>query len=229
MLICCTIPKGWVLCFLCAHMYVCLQMGNNHDVEAVVSWGVNRPARKLRNRIYLPLTQGYSRCQNTQKWQVGKCASVHILSGILLQNKKYYGAIRSAVHRMHAQGRKADVLDIGTGTGLLSMMAVSCGADSVVACEVTLFLTLACEFLLVRGESFVISLCSSVRCQYIPSLARTAASRRMSSVLQHSCTNLGITFSQCLVQGSNAREMEEYTCIACIFRPSIQWRNVRDK
>ena len=28
-----------------------------------------------------------------------------------------------------------DVLDIGTGTGLLSMMAASLGADTVVACE----------------------------------------------------------------------------------------------
>ena len=28
-----------------------------------------------------------------------------------------------------------NVLDIGTGTGLLSMMAVSCGADTVTACE----------------------------------------------------------------------------------------------
>ena len=29
------------------------------------------------------------------------------------------------------------MLDIGTGTGLLSMMAAHCGADSVVACEVS--------------------------------------------------------------------------------------------
>lgn len=36
---------------------------------------------------------------------------------------------------MHECGRKAHVLDIGTGTGLLSMLAVKYGADSVVACE----------------------------------------------------------------------------------------------
>ena len=41
-----------------------------------------------------------------------------------------------AINKMHRQGKKANVLDIGTGTGLLSMMAVACGADSVIACEV---------------------------------------------------------------------------------------------
>lgn len=30
------------------------------------------------------------------------------------------------------------VLDIGTGTGLLAMMAAECGADSVHACEVSM-------------------------------------------------------------------------------------------
>ena len=32
-------------------------------------------------------------------------------------------------------GEEVHVLDIGTGTGLLSMMAASLGADTVVACE----------------------------------------------------------------------------------------------
>ena len=32
-------------------------------------------------------------------------------------------------------GQEVHVLDIGTGTGLLSMMAASLGADTVVACE----------------------------------------------------------------------------------------------
>lgn len=43
--------------------------------------------------------------------------------------------MEKAIKKIHNQGRKAHVLDIGTGTGLLSMLAVKYGADSVVACE----------------------------------------------------------------------------------------------
>ena len=60
------------------------------------------------------------------------------LSCILLQNKKYYIGVKRAVAQMHARGKAANVLDIGTGTGLLSMMAAACGADTVTACEVSL-------------------------------------------------------------------------------------------
>lgn len=51
------------------------------------------------------------------------------------RNQKYYRAIKSAIDKTHAMGKKAFVLDIGTGTGLLSMMAAKSGADSVIACE----------------------------------------------------------------------------------------------
>ncbi|KAL1128975.1 hypothetical protein AAG570_013509 [Ranatra chinensis] len=51
------------------------------------------------------------------------------------RNQKYYAALRRAIKEKHDRGQDAHVLDIGTGTGLLSMMAAACGADSVVACE----------------------------------------------------------------------------------------------
>ncbi|KAK3862916.1 hypothetical protein Pcinc_031254 [Petrolisthes cinctipes] len=51
------------------------------------------------------------------------------------RNDKYYEGLRRAVAQLKAGGQEVRVLDIGTGTGLLSMMAVSCGADVVTACE----------------------------------------------------------------------------------------------
>ncbi|XP_043285882.1 protein arginine N-methyltransferase 7 isoform X2 [Venturia canescens] len=50
-------------------------------------------------------------------------------------NEKYYMALKAAIEIKHRVGQKANVLDIGTGTGLLSMMAAKCGADSIIACE----------------------------------------------------------------------------------------------
>ncbi|XP_076243274.1 arginine methyltransferase 7 isoform X2 [Calliopsis andreniformis] len=51
------------------------------------------------------------------------------------RNQKYYIALKTAIDRKHKIGEEANVLDIGTGTGLLSMMAAKCGADSITACE----------------------------------------------------------------------------------------------
>lgn len=48
----------------------------------------------------------------------------------------YYQATKQAVKNLKAAGKKIHMLDIGTGTGLLAMMAVRSGADGATACEV---------------------------------------------------------------------------------------------
>jgi predicted RNA methylase len=48
------------------------------------------------------------------------------------RNDAFESAIRTAVAR---KGRSARILDIGTGSGLLSMMAARAGAQNIVACE----------------------------------------------------------------------------------------------
>lgn len=51
------------------------------------------------------------------------------------RNEKYSLALKEAIATIHNTGRKANVLDIGTGTGLLAMFAAKHGADSVVTIE----------------------------------------------------------------------------------------------
>lgn len=51
------------------------------------------------------------------------------------RNQKYSMGIKLAIHTMKSRGRKANVLDIGTGTGLLAMLASQHGADSVITIE----------------------------------------------------------------------------------------------
>jgi len=51
------------------------------------------------------------------------------------RNRLYYRGLEAAVKLMRSRGEAVHVLDIGTGTGLLSMMAARLGADSITACE----------------------------------------------------------------------------------------------
>ncbi|XP_064394524.1 protein arginine N-methyltransferase 7-like isoform X2 [Halichondria panicea] len=52
------------------------------------------------------------------------------------RNHMYCTALEKAIDAVKKQGREPHVLDIGTGTGLLAMMAAKAGATRVTACEV---------------------------------------------------------------------------------------------
>jgi type III protein arginine methyltransferase len=51
------------------------------------------------------------------------------------RNQKYSRGLKIAIDKMKSRGRKANVLDIGTGTGLLAMLAAQHGADTVTTIE----------------------------------------------------------------------------------------------
>ncbi|XP_028392540.1 protein arginine N-methyltransferase 7-like [Dendronephthya gigantea] len=51
------------------------------------------------------------------------------------RNKQYYRAINKEVKRFLNEGKNPHCLDIGTGTGLLSMMAAKSGIKTIFACE----------------------------------------------------------------------------------------------
>jgi type II protein arginine methyltransferase len=83
------------------------------------------------------------------------------------RNGAYFNAIRAAIqrrqHALQLEGGAPDdgvsVLDIGAGTGLLSMMAVRVGAKHVVACEMNpVMCAVARDCIKVNGMSHQIKL-----------------------------------------------------------------------
>lgn len=52
------------------------------------------------------------------------------------RNERYKQALITVIQEKHAKGEQANVVDIGTGSGLLSLLAAQAGADSVTAVEV---------------------------------------------------------------------------------------------
>jgi protein arginine N-methyltransferase 7 len=72
------------------------------------------------------------------------------------RNEKYNVAISMAVRDFHAKFKRWPiVLDVGTGTGLLAMMAVRAGAEHVYACEV--------KSLILALEAHIVGISNSCR------------------------------------------------------------------
>ncbi|XP_034477590.1 protein arginine N-methyltransferase 7 isoform X1 [Drosophila innubila] len=69
------------------------------------------------------------------------------------RNQKYDAALRKTIAGMRQAGREVHVLDIGTGTGILAMMALRAGADTVTACEAFMPMANCAERILAANEA----------------------------------------------------------------------------
>lgn len=119
--------------------------------KIVSNWGVNRKLGFITQKPIARAARLMSFCQKYNpvtgklEWEMqdenydfqqeiarsGYADMVHDTE----RNQKYYDALKTVISGMKQNKIPIRVLDIGTGTGLLSMMAVKCGADTVIACE----------------------------------------------------------------------------------------------
>ena len=51
------------------------------------------------------------------------------------RHKAYRSAIQQAIKKFHKKNESVRLLDIGTGSGLLTLYAAEAGADFIIACE----------------------------------------------------------------------------------------------
>lgn len=94
---------------------------------------------------------------------MSRCVLSQVCHCSNLQNEKYYQGIRAAVARVKSRGEKVIVLDIGTGTGLLSMMALTAGADFCYAVEVQNHTSQLCHGVILICAVFSVKRSTSVR------------------------------------------------------------------
>ncbi|XP_046426802.1 protein arginine N-methyltransferase 7 isoform X1 [Neodiprion fabricii] len=115
-------------------------------INEIIRFAVRQLSRGIvRNKNMSVFTQSFNPMTGTICWEekdpdydyhqeVARSAFADMLHD-KERNEKYFAALKAAIDKKHALGKKANVLDIGTGTGLLSMMAAKCGADTITACE----------------------------------------------------------------------------------------------